>query len=154
MVSFLNSSLIISITALNTKCSVSERTTDENVFSRLTGSAVTSPNALKRGAIVPATSRMNTTRSSPLMCSHVAEGHTKAVLSVCASEDWLFTGSKDRTAKAWDIQTGKEFMSFAGHPNNVTVVKYCQSRRLLFTVCQSYISVWDLREKSSKCIKL
>ena len=59
----------------------------------------------------------------------------------------------DRTAKVWDLEVGKEVMSFAGHPNNVSVVKYCPSQRLVFTVSQSYINVWDVREKESKCIK-
>ena len=33
---------------------------------------------------------------SPLICTHVAEGHTKAVLSVYATDELLLSASKDR----------------------------------------------------------
>jgi len=59
----------------------------------------------------------------------------------------------DRTAKVWDLQTGKELMSLTGHPNNVVVVKYCPQQQLVFTVSQSYINVWDIRQNSSTCVK-
>lgn len=35
-------------------------------------------------------------RTSSLQCIHTAEGHTKAVLCVDATDDLLFTGSKGR----------------------------------------------------------
>lgn len=59
----------------------------------------------------------------------------------------------DRTAKIWDLHTGKERASFSSHPNNVVCVRYCPQSRLLFTVSQSYISVWDTRASSKQCIK-
>ena len=59
----------------------------------------------------------------------------------------------DRTAKGWDLEVGKEILSFAGHPNNVNIVKFCPSERLVFTASQSYVSVWDIREKTNRCIK-
>ena len=31
---------------------------------------------------------------SILQCTHVAEGHSKAVLTICATNDLLFSGSK------------------------------------------------------------
>ncbi|XP_033889010.2 kinesin-like protein KIF21A isoform X5 [Acipenser ruthenus] len=89
-------------------------------------------------------------RSTPLQCIHVAEGHTKAVLCVDSTDDLLFTGSKDRTCKVWNLVTGQEIMSLGGHPNNVVSVKYCSS--LVFTVSTSYIKVWDIRD-SAKCIR-
>ena len=36
-------------------------------------------------------------KTSLLTCSHRAEGHTKAVLAVDATEDLLFTGSKGQS---------------------------------------------------------
>ncbi|XP_041110801.1 kinesin-like protein KIF21A isoform X5 [Polyodon spathula] len=89
-------------------------------------------------------------RSTPLQCIHIAEGHTKAVLCVDSTDDLLFTGSKDRTCKVWNLVTGQEIMSLGGHPNNVVSVKYCSS--LVFTVSTSYIKVWDIRD-SAKCIR-
>ncbi|XP_055795512.1 kinesin-like protein KIF21B isoform X7 [Salvelinus fontinalis] len=89
-------------------------------------------------------------RSATLQCVHVAEGHTKAVLCVDSTDDLLFTGSKDRTCKVWNLVTGQEIMSLAGHPNNVVSVRYSSS--LVFTVSTSYIKVWDIRD-SAKCIR-
>ncbi|XP_023499133.2 kinesin-like protein KIF21A isoform X10 [Equus caballus] len=91
-------------------------------------------------------------RASPLQCIHIAEGHTKAVLCVDSTDDLLFTGSKDRTCKVWNLVTGQEIMSLGGHPNNVVSVKYCNYTSLVFTVSTSYIKVWDIRD-SAKCIR-
>ncbi|XP_034541490.1 kinesin-like protein KIF21A isoform X3 [Notolabrus celidotus] len=104
---------------------------------------------LKQGVInpVPAT---KSSRSATLQCVHVAEGHSKAVLCVDCTDDLLFTGSKDRTCKVWNLVTGQEIMSLSGHPNNVVSVRYSSS--LVFTVSTSYIKVWDIRD-SAKCIR-
>ncbi|XP_004771894.1 kinesin-like protein KIF21A isoform X6 [Mustela nigripes] len=91
-------------------------------------------------------------RTNPLQCLHIAEGHTKAVLCVDSTDDLLFTGSKDRTCKVWNLVTGQEIMSLGGHPNNVVSVKYCNYTSLVFTVSTSYIKVWDIRD-SAKCIR-
>ncbi|XP_074872343.1 kinesin-like protein KIF21A isoform X8 [Carettochelys insculpta] len=91
-------------------------------------------------------------RSSPLQCIHIAEGHTKAILCVDSTDDLLFTGSKDRTCKVWNLVTGQEIMSLGSHPNNVVSVKYCNYTSLVFTISTSYIKVWDIRD-SAKCIR-
>ncbi|XP_045892214.1 kinesin-like protein KIF21A isoform X13 [Micropterus dolomieu] len=96
---------------------------------------------------VPAT---KSSRQATLQCVHVAEGHSKAVLCVDCTDDLLFTGSKDRTCKVWNLVTGQEIMSLAGHPNNVVSVRYSSS--LVFTVSTSSIKVWDIRD-SAKCIR-
>ncbi|XP_058264136.1 kinesin-like protein KIF21A isoform X6 [Hemibagrus wyckioides] len=89
-------------------------------------------------------------RGGTLQCVHVAEGHSKAVLCVDSTDDLLFTGSKDRTCKVWNLVTGQEIMSLGGHPNNVVSVRYSSS--MVFTVSTSYIKVWDIRD-SAKCIR-
>uniref|UniRef100_A0A8C7SD59 Kinesin motor domain-containing protein n=1 Tax=Oncorhynchus mykiss TaxID=8022 RepID=A0A8C7SD59_ONCMY len=104
---------------------------------------------LPRGVINPVPSSKGS-RSATLQCVHVAEGHTKAVLCVDSTDDLLFTGSKDRTCKVWNLVTGQEIMSLTGHPNNVVSVRYSSS--LVFTVSTSYIKVWDIRD-SAKCIR-
>ncbi|XP_047189316.1 kinesin-like protein KIF21A isoform X3 [Scophthalmus maximus] len=104
---------------------------------------------IKQGVINPVPSTKSG-RSATLQCVHVAEGHSKAVLCVDCTDDLLFTGSKDRTCKVWNLVTGQEIMSLAGHPNNVVSVRYCSS--LVFTVSTSYIKVWDIRD-SAKCIR-
>ncbi|XP_068132404.1 kinesin-like protein KIF21A isoform X9 [Hyperolius riggenbachi] len=105
----------------------------------------------KLGIINPfPTSKGN--KTSLVQCVHIAEGHNKAVLCVDATDDLLFTGSKDRTCKVWNLVTGQEIMSLGGHPNNVVSIKYCNYTSLVFTVSTSYIKVWDIRD-SAKCIK-
>ncbi|XP_066114199.1 kinesin-like protein KIF21A isoform X7 [Saccopteryx bilineata] len=105
----------------------------------------------KRGIINPFPTSKGV-RASALQCVHIAEGHTKAVLCVDSTDDLLFTGSKDRTCKVWNLVTGQEIMSLGGHPNNVVSVKYCNYTSLVFTVSTSYIKVWDIRD-SAKCIR-
>uniref|UniRef100_A0A914CU44 WD_REPEATS_REGION domain-containing protein n=1 Tax=Acrobeloides nanus TaxID=290746 RepID=A0A914CU44_9BILA len=50
-------------------------------------------------------------------------GHAKPVISIAANDELLITGSKDRTAKIWDLHTGTEKCVLKSHPNNVTAVK-------------------------------
>ncbi|KAG9342345.1 hypothetical protein JZ751_016847 [Albula glossodonta] len=101
-----------------------------------------------RGTINPTPSPKG--RGAPLQCIHVAEGHPKAVLCVDSTDDLLFTGSKDRTCKVWNLVTGQEIMSLGGHASSVVSVRYCSS--LVFTVSTAYIKVWDIRD-SAKCIR-
>ncbi|KAH0616519.1 hypothetical protein JD844_027676, partial [Phrynosoma platyrhinos] len=135
-----------------------------NVFSRLTVSqgntsvqqdksdeSDSSLSEVHRGIINPFSSSKSV-RTSPIQCIHIAEGHTKAVLCVDCTDDLLFTGSKDRTCKVWNLVTGQEIMSLGGHPNNVVSVKYCNYTSLVFTISTSYIKVWDIRD-SAKCIR-
>uniref|UniRef100_A0A8C5I477 Kinesin motor domain-containing protein n=1 Tax=Gouania willdenowi TaxID=441366 RepID=A0A8C5I477_GOUWI len=91
-------------------------------------------------------------RTAPLQTVSVAEGHSKPVLCVDATDELLFTGSKDRTCKMWNLVTGQEIVTLKGHPNNVVSVKYCPSSGLVFSVSTSYIKVWDIRD-SAKCVR-
>ncbi|KAK5849193.1 hypothetical protein PBY51_008853 [Eleginops maclovinus] len=102
-----------------------------------------------RGVINPVTAQKNS-RGAKLQCVYVAEGHTKPVLCVDATDDLLFTGSKDRTCKVWNLVTGQEIMSLADHPSSVVSVRYTSS--LVFTVSTAYVKVWDIRD-SAKCIR-
>uniref|UniRef100_A0A8C7S039 Kinesin family member 21B n=1 Tax=Oncorhynchus mykiss TaxID=8022 RepID=A0A8C7S039_ONCMY len=104
-----------------------------------------------RGVITP-TGGVKGGRTAPLQCSAIAEGHSKPVLCVDATDELLFTGSKDRTCKMWNLVTGQEIVTLKGHPNNVVSVKYCSSSCLVFSVSTSYIKVWDIRD-SAKCVR-
>uniref|UniRef100_A0A8C3RRL2 Kinesin-like protein KIF21B n=1 Tax=Chelydra serpentina TaxID=8475 RepID=A0A8C3RRL2_CHESE len=136
---------------------------DRNVFSRLTsnqsqGSALdksddsdSSVSEVLRGLINPV-GGARSARTAPLQCISVAEGHSKPVLCVDATDELLFSGSKDRSCKMWNLVTGQEIASLKGHPNNVVSIKYCSHSGLVFTVSTSYIKVWDIRD-SAKCIR-
>uniref|UniRef100_A0AAZ3SCS7 Kinesin motor domain-containing protein n=1 Tax=Oncorhynchus tshawytscha TaxID=74940 RepID=A0AAZ3SCS7_ONCTS len=123
---------------------------DRNVFSRLTSNQ-SQGSALDKGVISP-TGGVKGGRTAPLQCSAVAEGHSKPVLCVDATDELLFTGSKDQTCKMWNLVTGQEIVTLKGHPNNVVSVKYCSSSCLVFSVSTSYIKVWDIRD-SAKCVR-
>ncbi|TRZ02979.1 hypothetical protein DNTS_004984 [Danionella cerebrum] len=103
------------------------------------------------GVITP-TGGVKGGRTAPLQCVAMAEGHTKPVLCLDATDELLFTGSKDRTCKMWNLDTGQEIVTLRGHPNNVVSVKYCSRSNLVFTVSTSFIKVWDIRD-SAKCVR-
>ncbi|XP_034388462.1 kinesin-like protein KIF21B isoform X3 [Cyclopterus lumpus] len=136
---------------------------DRNVFSRLSsnqsqGSGLdklddndSSLSEVLRGVINPI-GGVKGGRTAPLQCVSVAEGHSKPVLCVDATDELLFTGSKDRTCKMWNLVTGQEIVTLKGHPNNVVSVKYCPPSGLAFSVSTSYIKVWDIRD-SAKCVR-
>uniref|UniRef100_A0A0K0DEJ9 WD_REPEATS_REGION domain-containing protein n=1 Tax=Angiostrongylus cantonensis TaxID=6313 RepID=A0A0K0DEJ9_ANGCA len=78
------------------------------------------------------------------------EGHSKAVLSVATTEHFLLSGSKDRTAKFWDLQTGSEIRTLGVHPNNVHAVRFVPNSNLAISVSMYQVRVWDLR--TQECI--
>ncbi|KAK8400868.1 hypothetical protein O3P69_002554 [Scylla paramamosain] len=125
---------------------------DENVFSRLTSATSstreTRPNT---GVINPHAGRAS--QRSVLACTHVAQGHSKAVLSVHATDGLLFSASKDRTVKVWDLVRGQEIQSLGGHPNNVNCVRFCEAQHTCFSVSSSFIKVWDIRENPARCVR-
>ncbi|KFQ61790.1 Kinesin-like KIF21B, partial [Pelecanus crispus] len=123
---------------------------DRNVFSRLTSNQ-SQGSTLDKGIINPVGGTKNA-RTAPLQCVSMAEGHTKPVLCLDATDELLFTGSKDRSCKMWNLVTGQEIASLKGHPNNVVSIKYCSHTGLVFTVSTSYIKVWDIRD-SARCIR-
>ncbi|XP_058389755.1 kinesin-like protein KIF21B isoform X4 [Diceros bicornis minor] len=104
-----------------------------------------------RGIITPVGGAKGA-RTAPLQCVSMAEGHTKPILCLDATDELLFTGSKDRSCKMWNLVTGQEIAALKGHPNNVVSVKYCSHSGLVFSVSTSYIKVWDVRD-SAKCIR-
>lgn len=104
-----------------------------------------------RGIITPVGGAKGA-RTAPLQCVSMAEGHTKPVLCLDTTDELLFTGSKDRSCKMWNLVTGQEIVALKGHPNNVVSIKYCSHSGLVFSVSTSYIKVWDIRD-SAKCIR-
>ncbi|XP_035238359.1 kinesin-like protein KIF21B isoform X2 [Anguilla anguilla] len=123
---------------------------DRNVFSRLTSNQ-SQGSALDKG-VISSFGGVKGARTAPLQCVSVAAGHSKPVLCLDATDELLFTGSKDRTCKMWNLVTGQEVVTLKGHPNNVVSVKYCSTSCLVFTVSSSFIKVWDIRD-TAKCVR-
>merc|ERR1719412_1991892 len=124
--------------------------TGKNVFHRLVAGTNIGEQGPSKGVIHPYQGRI--APKSPLICSNVAEGHSKAVLSVYATDELLFSASKDRTVKVWDLCRKEEVDSLGGHPNNVVCVKYSEATRMAFTVSSAFIKVWDLRMSNTTCV--
>lgn len=126
--------------------------TGKNVFHRLVaGTRIGEASTPGKGVINPFRGRI--APKSPLICTSVAEGHSKAVLSVFATDELLFSASKDRTVKVWDLCRKEEIQSLTGHGNNVNVVKYSEATRLAFTVSSAFVKLWDMRMSTASCIK-
>ena len=65
----------------------------------------------------------------------IQKGHELAVVSVAISPDSNFvaTGSKDKSAKLWDLNNGREIRSFLGHLMTVTSMEFSPDAKYLLT---------------------
>ncbi|XP_072159948.1 kinesin-like protein KIF21A isoform X3 [Bemisia tabaci] len=122
---------------------------EENVFSRLT-SGTTVSNDQHRGKGVIQVYQGRASVRSPLICTHVATGHARAVLALDASEDLLFSASRDKTVKVWDLHEGKEVQCLYGR-DIVVAVKYNEATQTILSASSAQVRIWDLRSPS--CIK-
>jgi len=79
---------------------------------------------------------------------------------IVGKDDWhqafIFTFTlcvTDQTCKVWDLSIGAELMSLDGHPNYVTRVRFCDMNKLVYSVSNSFVKVWDIRS-GAKCTKV
>lgn len=70
-----------------------------------------------------------------------------------ATSEVLFSGSKDGSAKIWDLTQGIEVLSLNDHPDAVNVVRYDEYNKLIFTCSKSVIKLWDPRMDPVSCIQ-
>jgi WD40 repeat protein len=65
----------------------------------------------------------------------IQRGHELAVVSVAASTDsnYVVTGSRDKSAKLWELSSGREVRSFLGHDFSVTSVDISRDGKYLLT---------------------
>ena len=75
---------------------------------------------------------------------HALVGHTDAVLCLSFSRDGdrLASGSRDKTAKIWDVRSGHQALSLRGHPNWVNSAVFGPDDRLVITSSE-HLRVWD-----------
>ncbi|KAH9517746.1 Kinesin-like protein kif21b, variant 2 [Dermatophagoides farinae] len=116
---------------------------DSDVFSRLTGASTVSNQVENSiGQILPCTTASSSKaidKQFPLTCTH--------------SLDIDEHGSKDCTAKIWDLNQCTEVFSLNDHPDAVNVVRYEEYNKLIFTCSKSIIKIWDPRQKPINCVR-
>jgi WD40 repeat protein len=66
----------------------------------------------------------------------VQKGHELAVVSVAISPDsnYVATGSKDKSVKLWEVESGREIRSFLGHEKTVTNIDFSSDGKYLLSV--------------------
>lgn len=75
------------------------------------------------------------------------QGHELAVISVATSPDsnYVATGSRDKSAKLWELSTGREVRSFLGHDFSVTALGFTRDGKTLVTGSNDKtVKLWDV----------
>lgn len=77
----------------------------------------------------------------------IQKGHELAVVAVAISADsnYIATGSKDKSAKLWEMSTGREVRSFLGHEATVTSIEFTPDGKYLISGSNDKtIRVWEV----------
>ena len=78
-------------------------------------------------------------------CVHTLIGHRGAVFSVASVNPGktCVTGSADRTARLWSVESGQCLQIFAGHLNVVSAVTFFDENAILTGSSDQTIKLWD-----------
>ena len=77
----------------------------------------------------------------------IQKGHELAVLAVAISPDsnYVATGSRDKSAKLWELSTGREVRSFLGHKASVNSLDFSHDGKYLITGNgDNTAKIWDV----------
>lgn len=77
----------------------------------------------------------------------IQKGHELAVVSVAVSKDsnYVATASRDKSAKLWEMSTGREVRSFLGHEATVTSIEFTPDGKYLISGSNDKsIRIWDV----------
>lgn len=77
----------------------------------------------------------------------IQKGHELSVLAVAISPDsnYVATGSRDKSAKLWELSSGREVRSFLGHQASVNSLRFSSNGQYLIT--SSYdgsVKIWNV----------
>uniref|UniRef100_A0A3Q1HLL8 Uncharacterized protein n=1 Tax=Anabas testudineus TaxID=64144 RepID=A0A3Q1HLL8_ANATE len=88
------------------------------------------------------------TREGNVRVSRELAGHT-GYLSCCRflDDNQIVTSSGDTTCALWDIETGQQTTTFAGHTGDVMSLSLAPDTRLFVSgACDASAKLWDIRE--------
>ncbi len=77
----------------------------------------------------------------------VQKGHSASVKAVAVSADgkYVATGSRDKTLKIWNLQTGAEIRTFSGHSHTVNGVEFSpDGKYLLSSSADNTAKLWNV----------
>jgi WD40 repeat protein len=77
----------------------------------------------------------------------IQKGHELAVVSVAMSPDsnYVVTGSRDKSAKLWELSTGREVRSFLGHDYSITTLDISRDGKFLLTGSNDEtVRLWEI----------
>lgn len=77
---------------------------------------------------------------------HTLRGHTADIKAAAFSSDgkYLLTGSADKTARLWDVETGKSIFTMRGHSSPITHVAFRDNKYAL-TASEDYtVRTWNI----------
>lgn len=78
----------------------------------------------------------------------IQKGHELSVLSVAISPDsnLVATGSRDKSAKLWELSTGREVRSFLGHEGSVNCMDFSRDGKYLITSSSDRTAkIWEIK---------
>jgi WD40 repeat protein len=87
--------------------------------------------------------------TNEVYASRIFHGHRDTVLSLAVIGETLFSGSDDKTIKAWDIKTGKCIATFEGHESPVNSLAVV-GETLFSGSSDATIKAWNI--KTGACI--
>ena len=76
----------------------------------------------------------------------IQKGHELAVIAVAISPDsnYVATGSRDKSAKLWELSTGREVRSFLGHEASVNGLDFSHDGKYLITSSgDNSVRIWE-----------
>ncbi|TMS39324.1 hypothetical protein L596_005869 [Steinernema carpocapsae] len=143
------------------RLSASRRTYSGGIISNFSPKSARSPNTSSassnglqrsssvRGGFTSTAGGINV-ESKLVTRSFIITAHSKSLLSTQLSGGLLLTGSKDRTAKIFDLNKQQEVSTLGQHINAVTNAKFIPNSDLVLTTSSYMAHIWDLR--SSQCV--
>lgn len=82
----------------------------------------------------------------------IQKGHELAVVAVAISPDsnYVATASRDKSAKLWNLQSGREVRSFLGHQASVIALDFSNDGKHLITGGNDRtVKIWDIKTGKS-----